>query len=105
MARPSPGYPPIIEGRGEQVTEHRTYFPDGGPIEVILQGGPDDLPRAHRTGRASLTAGKLKIQHRNGYEHFELVDSDLGGDVAGEGDGDLVVPAVFRWIMRTKIAE
>ncbi|MEU1806419.1 DUF5988 family protein [Streptomyces sp. NPDC019937] len=77
---------------GEQMTEQSTYFPDGGPIEVVLEGGPEDLPRAHRTGRSSLAARKLKIQHRNGYEHFELVDGDL-------------VPAVFRWIMRTKIAE
>lgn len=77
---------------GEKVTEQSTYFPGGGPIEVILEGGPDDLPRAHRTGQSTLTARKLKIQHRNGYEHFELVDGDL-------------VPVVFRWIMRTKIAE
>lgn len=74
------------------MTEQSTYFPDGVPIEVILEGGPDDLPRAHRTGQSSLATRKLKIQHRNGYEHFELVDDDL-------------VPVVFRWIMRTKIAE
>ncbi|MET7763196.1 DUF5988 family protein [Streptomyces sp. NPDC005336] len=76
------------------MNDHVSYVADGTPIEVVLEGGPDDLPRAYRAGRSTITAKKLKIQHRNGYEHFELVNES--GDIT---------PAIFRWTMRTKIAE
>ncbi|MEU4894103.1 DUF5988 family protein [Streptomyces sp. NPDC044780] len=76
------------------MSDHISCLSDGSPIEVVLEGGPDDLPRAFRTGRSTLTTRKLKIQHRNGYEHFELVNESAD-----------ITPAIFRWTMRTKIAE
>ncbi|GHJ33348.1 MULTISPECIES: DUF5988 family protein [Streptomyces] len=76
------------------MSDHTSCLSDGSPIEVVLEGGPDDLPRAVRTGRSTLTTKKLKIPHRNGYEHFELVN-----------DAADITPAIFRWTMRTKIAE
>ncbi|GLV79619.1 DUF5988 family protein [Streptomyces hygroscopicus] len=76
------------------MSDHTSCLSDGSPIEVVLEGGPDDLPRAVRTGRSTLTTKKLKIPHRNGYEHFELVN-----------DSADITPAIFRWTMRTKIAE
>ncbi|MEU8871934.1 DUF5988 family protein [Streptomyces javensis] len=78
----------------EILSEHVSYLSEGRPIEVVLEGGPDDLPRAFRTGRSTLTSKKLKIQHRDGYEHFELVNDSVD-----------ITTAIFRWTMRTKIAE
>ncbi|WP_432035292.1 DUF5988 family protein [Streptomyces cucumeris] len=63
-------------------------------VDILLEGGPDDLPRAHQAVRSTLDSGRLKIQHRDGYEHFELV-----------GGADDFTPATFRWTGRTKIAE
>ncbi|MGI8331414.1 DUF5988 family protein [Actinomadura scrupuli] len=74
--------------------EHTRLLSGNGSIDVVLEGGPDNLPRAMRTGRSALTERRLKIRHRNGYEHFELV-----------GESTAATPATFRWIMRTKIAE
>ncbi|MCQ8827762.1 DUF5988 family protein [Streptomyces malaysiensis] len=76
------------------MSDHVSYVSEGSPIEVVLEGGPEDLPRAFRTGRSTLISKKLKIQHRNGYEHFELVN-----------DSTDITTAIFRWTMRTKIAE
>ncbi|MER8158755.1 DUF5988 family protein [Streptomyces sp. NPDC094472] len=76
------------------MSDHVSYLSDGSPIEVVLEGGPEDLPRAFQTGRSTLSSRKLKIQHRDGYEHFELVS-----------DSADITTAIFRWTMRTKIAE
>ncbi|MFI0481374.1 DUF5988 family protein [Actinomadura sp. 9N215] len=67
--------------------------PDADTVEVVLEGNPD-LPDVFRAGRSALAERRLKIAHRGGYEHFELVGEP--GDRA---------PAVFRWTMRTRIAE
>lgn len=64
---------------------------DDGCADVLLLGGPGDIPGTMRLGRAAIVDGKVKIAHRGGYEHFELVGDSL--------------PVVFRWTMRTKIAE
>ncbi|MBL1097635.1 DUF5988 family protein [Streptomyces coffeae] len=76
------------------MNEHIGFLADDTEVDVVLEGGPDDLPRAHQAERSSLTSRKLKIQHRDGYEHFELI-----------GTGDDFTPATFRWTGRTKIAE
>jgi uncharacterized protein DUF5988 len=69
---------------------------DTGEVEVVLVGGPLDLPVAHRYGRASRTDTKIKISHRAGYEHFERVD---------DADAGSSLPLVFTWTTRTRIAE
>lgn len=76
------------------MSDRDEYLPDDALAEIVLEGGPPDLPCVTRDGDYSLSAEILKIQHRNGYEHFERV-----GEPADVG------PLVFRWTMRTKIAE
>jgi hypothetical protein len=60
---------------------------------AVLEGGPADLPPELRVLRTQPTGRTYKLPYRGGYEHFELVNED-SGDVL-----------VFRWAMRTKIAE
>lgn len=73
-------------------------------ISVSLQGGPDAIPRTVQVERSKLADGKLKIEHLGGYEHFERTDSGHGtGDRAPSGDTRL--EEIFRWTLRTKIAE
>ncbi|MFD0689612.1 DUF5988 family protein [Actinomadura fibrosa] len=64
--------------------------------DVVLVGGPVDLPEAARRTRAR-DGETVKILHRGGYEHFER-DEQSGGP-------DPDAPRVFRWTMRTRIAE
>ncbi|MGP4029196.1 DUF5988 family protein [Actinomadura sp. 3N407] len=71
--------------------------PDGcETVRVVLEGGPGGLPSELRLRRNDLAAKRVKIPCRGGYEHFELVDEARPG-----GDGS----PVFRWTMRTKVAE
>jgi Family of unknown function (DUF5988) len=73
-------------------------------ISVSLQGGPEAIPRTVRVERSKLADGKLKIEHLAGYEHFERADP---GHDHGDGTHDAAAgPAeIFRWTLRTKIAE
>ena len=68
-------------------------------VEVLLVGGPADLPQTARTARvpAAHARQRIKVAHGAGYEHFEPATD-------GEGDGG-PEPVVFRWIGFTKIAE
>ena len=61
-----------------------------GLVDVVLVGGPDDIPADARVQRVAGTSTKVKITHRNGYEHFER---------------DLSAPETFRWTMQTLMAE
>jgi Family of unknown function (DUF5988) len=76
------------------MTDHIGFLPDNGTIDAILEGGPDELPRAIQATQSAVAEKKLKIPHRNGYEHFELV-----------AESTAIAPVLFRWTMRTKIAE
>lgn len=72
-------------------------------INVSLQGGPESIPRTVRVERSKLQDGKLKIEHLGGYEHFERSASDRdpdGGHYQPDG-----LSEIFRWTLRTKIAE
>ena len=69
---------------------------DVDEVEVVLVGGPLDLPVAHRYQRAGRTDTKIKVGHRAGYEHFERVD---------DADAGSALPLVFTWTTRTRIAE
>ncbi|MFN8075581.1 MAG: DUF5988 family protein [Kineosporiaceae bacterium] len=61
-------------------------------VSAVLEGGPADLPLSTRLQRTPSDAAKLKIPFRGGWEHFERA--------AGQS-----LPLVFRWVMRTRIAE
>lgn len=65
-------------------------------VDIILVGGPPGITETTRRQRSLLTDHKIKIPHRDGYEHFEL------DHTASTEDSALLV---FRWTMRTKIAE
>ncbi|MEH1100299.1 DUF5988 family protein [Micromonospora sp. CPCC 205561] len=66
-----------------------------GVIEVVLEGGPVDLPADLRNRRVAKAEEKIKVLHYGGYEHFER----------GSTPGALDLPVVFRWTGRTRIAE
>lgn len=70
---------------------------DVAAVTVVLDGGPADLPKALRTQRVSADQQKIKVRYRGGYEHFERERS------GGPGTGG--TPVLFRWTMRTRIAE
>ncbi|WUI00884.1 DUF5988 family protein [Spirillospora sp. NBC_00431] len=72
-------------------------FAHDAAVDILLTGGPADIPETARMRREVITDCKIKIRHRAGYEHFEQAE-------AGPRDGD-PGPVVFRWIMRTSIAE
>ena len=72
-------------------------LPIGRAVKVVLEGGPVEIPPDLRTRTALPDDRKIKIQHWGGYEHFEQVDEP------GEATGS--APAVFRWTMRTEMAE
>ncbi|MFG1778086.1 DUF5988 family protein [Micromonospora sp. NPDC049051] len=65
-----------------------------GVIDVVLEGGPVDLPADLRSRRVAGAEEKIKVLHYGGYEHFER-----GASAA------TVDPVVFRWTGRTRIAE
>lgn len=64
---------------------------DDSSADIQILGGPIEIPETLRVEADALADGKLKIAHLGGYEHFELVEDSQ--------------PQVFRWTMRTKIAE
>jgi hypothetical protein len=64
---------------------------------AILEGGPPTIPAASRVQQVRPQDDKVKLPHYGGYEHFERT-------------GSLVEDAscrhvIYRWCMRTKIAE
>jgi hypothetical protein len=66
-------------------------------VQAVLEGGPASIPEPLRTQLVSPDAGEIKIQHYGGYEHFER---------NGKSDHDSPPQrAIFRWTMRTEIAE
>nr|UPI48926.1 DUF5988 family protein [Micromonospora sp.] len=83
-----------MSAMGGRSTGNRAPRP--GTVEAALIGGPADIPESTRRCRADAGARTIKLAHRGGYEHFELVDT-----VEVNADG----PAIFRWTTRTKIAE
>ncbi len=60
-------------------------------VVVVLEGGPATLPQTMSVQWTS-DQSKIKIPHRGGHEHFELIDPALE-------------QPVFRWTTRTKVAE
>src|SRR4051794_14934430 len=60
--------------------------------EVLLEGGPDDIPRRLFVTREQIADGKVKVPYLSGYEHFVRKITD---DAAN----------LFAWTTSTKIAE
>ncbi|WP_341720680.1 DUF5988 family protein [Micromonospora sp. FIMYZ51] len=69
---------------------------DQSAIEVVLEGGPASITAEQRSCRTESDTVKIKIAHCGGYEHFERIDNSAGNDAG---------PVVFRWSMRTRVAE
>ena len=65
-------------------------------LEVILEGGPGTLPTTMQVAATPDTAC-LKVPNLGGYEHFERA-----ADRVVDGGRQVTV---FRWTMRTCIAE
>ena len=74
-----------------------TATADQNSVRAILEGGPAGIPEPSRVQMVSPLNEKIKIPHCGGYEHFERIGEP--------GDGDLAREVVFRWAMRTKVAE
>jgi hypothetical protein len=63
-----------------------------GPVRAVLEGGPSDIPPARRLIRDASDEPVIKIERLCGYEHFYREETDSE-------------PVVYRWRMRTRIAE
>jgi tRNA splicing ligase len=66
-------------------------------IDVVLEGGPTDLPVEARTCQVDRDEQKVKVQYYGGYEHFERVEDSNVATANGM--------TIFRWTGRTRIAE
>ncbi|BCB79305.1 hypothetical protein GCM10022251_21020 [Phytohabitans flavus] len=66
-------------------------------IDATLEGGPTDLPESLRVQRTTATNSKIKVRHGSAYEHFEQTGESKPGH-----EGML---HVYRWTMRTRVAE
>jgi Family of unknown function (DUF5988) len=66
-------------------------------VRAVLEGGPASIPRASRVQAVGPHEEKIKLPHHGGYEHFERTGEPGGGAPYQE--------VVFRWTMRTEIAE
>ncbi|MDI5962390.1 DUF5988 family protein [Streptantibioticus silvisoli] len=75
---------------------YRTTNP-GELIDVVLTGGPADIPENLGVPKSMVEDGKVKIQRLGGYEHYERS--------GGIGTGETAGSPVFSWTTRTKIAE
>ncbi|MFG1611039.1 DUF5988 family protein [Actinoplanes sp. NPDC049265] len=64
-------------------------------VDVLLEGGPAEVPRKQRVALDDESREKIKVPLLGGVEHFTVV-----GDPAAD-----VHPRLYRWTMRTRIAE
>jgi len=66
-------------------------------VRAVLEGGPANIPTASRVQTVGLHDEKIKLPHYGGYEHFERT-GELAENVTHQ-------EIVFRWTMRTEMAE
>lgn len=66
-------------------------------ILAVLEGGPSSLSEELRTQVVSAYTQKIKVPYYGGHEHFERI-SELEENVLAE-------QIIFRWTMRTELAE
>jgi Family of unknown function (DUF5988) len=66
-------------------------------VRAVLEGGPANIPTASRVQTVGPHDEKVKLPHYGGYEHFERT---------GEPEENVIhQEIVFRWTMRTEMAE
>jgi Family of unknown function (DUF5988) len=65
--------------------------------DAILVGGPSDLPAHRRSCRVDGGTSKVKVRHLGGHEHFERTDERMASSAG--------LARIYRWCMRTKVAE
>ncbi|MEU8814270.1 DUF5988 family protein [Actinoplanes sp. NPDC048796] len=75
------------------MTQLHVSSPDEA-VTATLEGGPVDIPADQRRITVAAADRKVKVPYYGGYEHFERADEASAGS-----------PLVFRWTMRTTIAE
>lgn len=66
-------------------------------VHAVLEGGPESIPEASRIRAVDPQEEKIKLPHYGGYEHFERVGW-LDEDTSSR-------QLIYRWTMRTKVAE
>lgn len=85
----------VTRAESPTMKNNMTQPPVTRTVRAILDGGPESIPQASRVQLVNSHEEKIKLPHYGGYEHFER--TDLFGEDATE--------IIFRWTMRTKIAE
>lgn len=66
-------------------------------VQAVLVGGPATIPNASRIQAVSPVDEKVKLPHYGGYEHFERTGSLVEDTSCRQ--------IIFRWTMRTELAE
>jgi Family of unknown function (DUF5988) len=66
-------------------------------VRAVLEGGPESIPAASRIRAVDPQEEKIKLPHYGGYEHFERAD--------WLDEGTSSRHLIYRWTMRTKVAE
>jgi Family of unknown function (DUF5988) len=66
-------------------------------VRAVLEGGPANIPTSSRVQTVGPHDEKIKLPHYGGYEHFERT-GELTENVTHQ-------EMVFRWTMRTEMAE
>lgn len=66
-------------------------------VQAVLQGGPATIPTASRMQEVNPLAEKIKLPHYGGYEHFERTASLVEDTSCRQ--------VIYRWTMRTELAE
>jgi hypothetical protein len=66
-------------------------------VQAVLEGGPATIPNASRVRAVSPVDEKIKLPHYGGYEHFERTGSLVEDTSCRQ--------IIFRWTMRTELAE
>ena len=79
------------------MTDTTTVSGNSSFVQAVLEGGPASIPEALRSLTVNPLEDTVKILFYGGYEHFVRADMAAADAVRGH--------VVFRWAMRTEIAE
>jgi hypothetical protein len=66
-------------------------------VQAVLKGGPATIPAASRIQEVSPFDEKVKLPYCGGYEHFERTTTLIEDASCRQ--------IIFRWTMRTEMAE
>jgi hypothetical protein len=66
-------------------------------VQAVLRGGPATIPAASRIQEVSPHDEKVKLPYYGGYEHFERTTTLIEDASCRQ--------IIFRWTMRTELAE